>query len=65
MMLRIKSVMWNIRKQKTPNQDSKKKNFKNKDNVRSLLDNYKPNNTRIMGVLEGKKNEKLKTYLEK
>ena len=40
---RIKSIMWNIRKQKTANQNNKKKKEsknKNEDSVRSLWNNF-------------------------
>ena len=38
MKMRIKSIIWNIRKQKTANQNNKKKkeSTKNEDSVRSL-----------------------------
>ena len=55
MKLRIRSLIWNIRKQKTTNQSCKKekKNPENKtdDSVRSLWDNFK--HIHIMGVPEG------------
>ena len=43
MKARIKSMIWNIRKQKTTNQNNKKKkeSKKNEDSVSSLLDNFK------------------------
>ena len=51
---RIKSVIWNIRKQKTTNQNSnKKKRIQNNDSVCSLLNNFKHSNISIIGVLEG------------
>ena len=50
---RIKSAILNIRKQKTPNQSRKKIRIqKSKDGVRSLWDNFKRTNIRIMGVPE-------------
>ena len=55
---RIKSVIWKIRKQKTPNQNNKKKNeLKNKNSLRSLWDNFKCTNIHIMGVPEGENQE--------
>ena len=63
-----KSVTWNIRKQKTPNQNSKKKNKlkkKNEGSLRSLWDNFNHMNIHIMGVPERGESKKLKTYLKK
>ena len=58
MKARIKSMIWNIRKQKTSNQNSKKKELKkNQDSVRSLWDNFKFTNIHIIGVLEGEEKE--------
>ena len=55
---RIKSMIWNIRKQKTNNQNNKKKRIlKNEDTVRSLWDNFKYFNIPIIGVPEGEKKE--------
>ena len=45
MKLRTKTVIWNIRKQKTPSQNS--------SSVSSLWDNIKHTNTCIMGVPAG------------
>ena len=54
MKLRIKPEIWKIRKQKTPNDNSKKKKkFKNGDSVRSLRNDFKYANICIMGVPEG------------
>ena len=55
MKLRIKLVIWNIRKQKTTNQKNtkKKESKKNEDSVRILWINFKHTNIRIIGVLEG------------
>ena len=43
MKQRIKSEIWKIRKQKTPNQNSKKKkeSKKNEDSIRCFWDNFK------------------------
>ena len=59
MKLRIKSVIWNIRKKKTASQNNKKKKRiqKNEDSVRSLWDNFKCSNIHIMWVLEGEESE--------
>ena len=59
MKLRVKSVIWNIRKQKTPQWNSKKKKGppKNEDSVRSLWDNFKCSNIHIIGVPEGEEKE--------
>ena len=58
MELRIKSMIWNIRKKKSiqserqEEKNSKTKN-KNKDRLRSLWENFKHTNIRMIGVLEG------------
>ena len=56
---RIKSMIWNIKKNKTFNQNSKKKkeSKKIKDRLRSLWDDFKCTNIRIIGVLEGEQKE--------
>ena len=55
---------WNIRKQKTTNQNKKKKESKkNEDSISSLLDNFKRSNIRIIGIPEGEENEKLEVDL--
>ena len=54
MKLRIKSMIWNIRKQEVFTQNSKKKNNPiNEVRLRSLWDISKHTNIRIIGVLEG------------
>ena len=55
---RTKSVMWNIKKQKSPNQTSKKR-IESKDSIRSLWDNFKHTNICIMEVPEEKKNKEI------
>ena len=58
---RIKSMIWNIRKQKTTNQN-KKKESKNEDSVSSLWDNFKKSNIHLIRVPEEKrKSKKLET----
>ena len=55
---RIKLMIWNIRKQKTSNQYSKKENnSKKQDGVRSLWDKFKHTNIRIIRVPDGKEKE--------
>ena len=56
---RIKSAIWNIRKQKITNQKNKKKkeSKKNEDSVSNLWDNFKHSNIHIIGVPEGQENE--------
>ena len=51
---RIKSIIWNIRKEKHSIRTTRrKKNPKNKDRLRSLWDNFKHTNIQIIGVPEG------------
>ena len=59
MKLRIKSMIWNMRKQKTTNQNNKKKKRiqKYEDSVSSLWDNFKRSNICIIGVPEGEEKE--------
>ena len=58
MKLRIKSMTWNTRNQKTTTEQQKGKTIqKNKDTVRSLWDNYKQTNIHIIRVPEGKEKE--------
>ena len=58
MKLRIKSIICNIRKKKTFNQNSKKKKeLKNEDRIRSLRDISKKTNIRIIAVPEGEEEE--------
>ena len=59
MELRIKSAIWNIRKQKTANQNNKKKkeSTKNEDSVSNLWDNFKHSYIHITEVPEGEEKE--------
>ena len=58
MKLRIKSMIWNIRKQKTTNQNKKKKESKkNEGSISSLWDNLKRSNICIVGVPEEEEKE--------
>ena len=58
MKLRIKSMIWNIRKQKTTNQNKKKRESKkNEDSVSSLWDNFKQSNIHIIGGPEEEEKE--------
>ena len=53
MKLRIKSMIWNIRKHKTIRTTRRKKNPKNEDSISSLWDNFERPYICIIGVLEG------------
>ena len=59
MQLRIKSIIWNIRKQKTTMQknNKKKESKKDEDSVRSLWNKFKRSNIHIIGVPEGEEKE--------
>ena len=52
-------MIWNIREQKTTNQNDKKKkeSKKNEDSVSNLWDNFKHSNIHIIGVPEGEEGE--------
>ena len=55
---RTKSMIWNIRKQKTTMQNNKKKkDQKNEDSISSLWDTVKRSNICIIGVPEGEEKE--------
>ena len=68
---RIKSMIWNIRKQKITNQNKKKKkeSKKNENTISSLWDNFKRSNIHIIWVYgrqkEKTKSQKLEIYLKK
>ena len=54
------NVFWNVRKQKTTNQNSKKKKKtleKNEDRPRNLWDIFKYSNIQVIGVPEGEEKE--------
>ena len=55
MKLRLKSMIWNIRKQKTANQEQqeKKRIKKNEGSISSFWDKFKRSNICIIGVPEG------------
>ena len=60
MKLRIKSIIWIIRKQKTTIQNNKNKKESNNNEVTmisSLWDNFKMYNICIIGVQEGEEKE--------
>ena len=64
MKLIIKSIIWNIRKQKTTNQNNRKekespppKKKKNEHTISSLWDNFKRSNICFIGVPEGEEKE--------
>ena len=69
MKLRIKSMIWNVRKPKTPNQNSKKEKRnpkKNEDRLRSFWDNFKHTNFQNLGVPEGEeKEQEIESLFEK
>ena len=55
---RIKSMIWNIRKQRNNQSGQKEKRIqKNKDSVSSLWDNFKRSNICIIGVPKGEHKE--------
>ena len=58
MKLRDKSMIWNIRKQKTTNQNNNKKKIQKKeDSISSLSDKFKRSNICITGMPEGEEKE--------
>ena len=68
MKLRIKSMIWNIRKLKIINQINKKKKESKiyENNVSSLCDNFKRSNSCIIRVPEGEeKEQEMEIYLKK
>ena len=55
---RMKSMVWNIRKQRYPISTEEEKRIKKiKDSVRSLWDNFKYFNIHNIGVPEGEEKE--------
>ena len=65
MKLRIKSVIWNIRKHKTTNQDNKEKTESKKIEDSSLWDNLKQSKFRFIGVPEEEKEQEVGNVFEK
>ena len=63
---RIRSMIWDMRKQKNNQSEQKEeKGIQKKDSVNSLWDNFKHYNIRIIGVPEGEdKKQKIGTLLE-
>ena len=59
MKMTIKSMIWNIRKQKTTMQNNKKgkESKKNEDSINSLWDNFKKSSIHLIGVPEGEEEE--------
>ena len=55
MKLRIKSMIWNIRKKKQPIRTTRKK--KHEDVVSSFWENFKRSNIHLIGVPEGQEKE--------
>ena len=65
---RIKSMIWNIRKQKTTTQNNEKNKESKKveDSISSLWDNFNHSNILIIGVPEEKiRGKKLEIWLKK
>ena len=54
---RIKSMIWNVRKQKTTNQQQEKRILRKEVNISSLWDNFKRSGFRIIRVPEGQEQE--------
>ena len=54
---RIKSMIWNIKKQKNNQNNNKKRKSKKNDSISSLWDNFKRSNIHILGVPEGEEKE--------
>ena len=59
MELKIKSMIWNVRKKKNiqSEQQEEKRIQKHEDRLRSLWDNFKCTNILIIRVLEGEEKE--------
>ena len=63
-----KSDVWNVKKQKTPNQNSKKEKVSkyNEDSAGRFWDNLKHTNIHMMGMLEGqKRDQEIENLFEK
>ena len=57
---RIKSMIWNTRKQKTTTQNNKKKRIqKNEDSISSPWDHCERYNIHLIGVPEGEEKEQI------
>ena len=68
MKQKIKAEIWKMRRQKTPNQNSKRKNESKKyeGNIRNLWENFKCTNIQVMGVPQEKRESReLKSYVKK
>ena len=67
MKLRIKSMIWNIRKQKTTMQNNKKgkESKKNEDSINSLWDNFKRSDIHLKVVPEEEKEQEIGILSEK
>ena len=64
--MRIKSTIWNTRKGRAFNQNSRKeKNQKNEDMLRSLWDIFKHTNICIIGLPEEEKEQETENLFEK
>ena len=65
MKLRIKSMIWNIRKKKNSIRTARrKKNLKNEDSLRSLWDNFKCINIQFIGVPEEEEEQEMANLFE-
>ena len=67
MKMTIRSMIWNIRKQKTTNQNkTKRESKKNEDSVSRLWDNFKQSNIHFIEVPEGEeKDQEIVNVFEK
>ena len=67
MKLRIKSMIWNIGKQKTTNQNNEKKkeSKKNENSINSFWDKFKRSNMHIRGEPEEEKEQEIRNLSEK
>ena len=66
MKLKIKSMIWNIRKQKTTNQNKKKKeSLQNEECISSPWDNFIRSNICFTGVPEEEKEQAIGNLSEK
>ena len=63
---RIRSMFWNVRKQKTTDRTTRrKKNQKNEDSVNTLQNNFEHSNICIIGVPEEEKQQEIGNLFEK
>ena len=63
---RSKSMIWNIRKQKSTNQTTQEKRIqKNENSINSLWDNFRRSNICIIGMPEEEKEHEIGNLSEK